>query len=136
MKPPEPSPSAVAAVSDHPGDRAAEAQAALAFADPPGWFARGLLALIRLYQRTLSPALPVLLGPTSGCRFSPSCSHYAAGAIRTHGALPGAWLALGRLARCTPLHRGGFDPVPARRRRPECQAVGHPAGFAPREPAA
>lgn len=76
--------------------------------------ARLLLGLIRLYQRTLSPALPVLTLGACGCRFSPTCSHYAAEAIRTHGALSGTTLAVRRLLKCTPLHPGGHDPVPAR----------------------
>ena len=80
---------------------------------------RGLLALIWLYQRTLSPALPALFGPACGCRFTPTCSHYAADAIREHGALTGAWLAARRLVKCTPFHPGGFDPVP-----PRCVRVG------------
>lgn len=83
--------------------------------------AHALLLLIRVYQRTLSPALPVLTLGACGCRFSPTCSHYAAEAIRTHGALRGAALALARLVRCTPLHPGGFDPVPPR--RPRCARV-------------
>lgn len=88
---------------------------------PAGFF----LLLIRLYQRTLSPALPVLTLGGCLCRFSPTCSHYAAEAIRTHGALRGAWLALGRLAKCTPLHPGGFNPVPApaQRARPICRSA-------------
>lgn len=65
-----------------------------------------LLALIRLYQRFLSPALP------PSCRFYPTCSHYAYEAIATHGAIRGGWLALQRLSRCHPLHPGGYDPVP------------------------
>ena len=88
--------------------------------------ARGLLGLIRLYQVTLSPVLPVLFGPHCGCRFHPSCSHYAAGAIRTHGALRGAALAAWRLLKCTPLHPGGMDPVPPPRAsvsRPVCVRV-------------
>ena len=69
--------------------------------------AKLLLALIRLYQVTLSPY-------TGGCcRFEPSCSKYAAEAIRTHGAAYGSWLALCRLARCHPLGKAGYDPVPA-----------------------
>jgi putative membrane protein insertion efficiency factor len=76
--------------------------------------ARALLAVVRLYQRTLSPALPALFGSTCGCRFTPTCSHYAADAIRLHGALAGSWLAARRLVRCTPLSAGGFDPVPLR----------------------
>ena len=79
-----------------------------------------LLILIRIYQRTLSPVLPVVFGSACGCRFSPTCSHYAADAIRTHGALFGLTLAAIRLLKCTPLHPGGFDPVPARRSRPHC----------------
>ena len=95
--------------------------------------ARALLALIALYQRTLSPALPALFGAGGGCRFAPTCSHYAAEAVRTHGAIAGAWLAARRLVKCTPLHPGGFDPVPAspglrrtsaaRRAAPHCARV-------------
>jgi len=85
--------------------------------------ARTLLGLVWLYQHTLSPVLPAVFGPACGCRFHPTCSHYAAEAVRAHGALTGAWLAARRLLRCTPLHTGGFDPVPASRRhasRPVC----------------
>ena len=85
--------------------------------------AAGLILLVRVYQRTLSPALPVFLGPTCGCRFTPTCSHYAIDALRTHGALYGIFLAVVRLLKCTPLHPGGEDPVPAPRSRPRCQAV-------------
>jgi len=85
--------------------------------------ASALLGLIWLYQKTLSPALPVVFGPACGCRFSPTCSHYAAGAIRTHGAIRGSWLAARRLLKCTPLHPGGFDPVPPARHKPACHAV-------------
>lgn len=79
---------------------------------PAGLPARALLGAIRLYQATLSPALPVLFGPSCGCRFAPTCSHYAADAVSRHGAFRGAWLAVRRLAKCNPLHPGGLDPVP------------------------
>lgn len=62
--------------------------------------------LIRVYQTAISP----LLGPR--CRFYPSCSQYAAEAIRLHGAWRGGWLALRRILRCHPLNPGGYDPVP------------------------
>jgi uncharacterized protein len=75
---------------------------------------RFLLLLIRLYQRTLSPALPILTMGGCACRFSPTCSHYAADAIRTHGVIAGVALAAVRLLKCTPLHPGGFDPVPGK----------------------
>lgn len=84
--------------------------------------AAALLLVIRVYQRTLSPALPILTMGQCGCRFTPTCSHYAAEAIRTHGALHGTALAALRLARCTPLHPGGHDPVPPRR-TPRCARV-------------
>lgn len=69
---------------------------------------RVLLALIRLYQRTLSR----LLGAT--CRFHPSCSHYTAACIQHLGAARGVWLGVRRIARCHPWNPGGIDlpPVP------------------------
>ena len=81
-----------------------------------------LLLLITLYQRMLSPALPVLFGPSFGCRFSPTCSHYAADAVRERGALIGAALTAVRLLKCTPLHPGGHDPV-LPRRTPRCTRI-------------
>lgn len=67
---------------------------------------KAALALIKVYQWTLSP----LLGPH--CRFHPTCSQYAAEAIERFGFMRGSWLALCRLLRCHPFHPGGFDPVP------------------------
>jgi uncharacterized protein len=73
-----------------------------------------LVALIRAYQRFVSP----LLGPR--CRFYPSCSQFAVEAIERHGPVKGGWLALRRIMRCHPLHPGGHDPVPDGPRRPDC----------------
>ena len=64
------------------------------------------VALIRVYQYTLSP----FLGPA--CRFHPSCSEYAYQAIMRHGPLRGLLLAIKRILRCHPFHPGGVDPVP------------------------
>jgi putative membrane protein insertion efficiency factor len=71
----------------------------------PRVMAAVLIALIGIYRSTISP----LLGPS--CRFYPSCSAYAVEAIRRHGPLHGLRLALLRIARCSPLCEGGFDPV-------------------------
>lgn len=65
-----------------------------------------LIALIRVYQKLLSPVLG------TQCRFYPTCSRYAVEALQNHGAVRGSWLMLRRLARCHPLNPGGVDPVP------------------------
>lgn len=65
-----------------------------------------LLGAIRLYQLTLSP----VLGPC--CRYSPSCSHYGAAAIRRFGVMRGGWLTILRILRCNPWGGAGEDPVP------------------------
>ncbi len=72
----------------------------------PGPVARALVALIRGYQRLVSPSLG------KNCRFQPTCSSYAAEAIRLHGSARGVLLGLRRLGKCHPLHEGGYDPVP------------------------
>ena len=66
--------------------------------------------LLRSYRVLISPLF------AGACRFEPSCSHYAEEAVRRHGSLRGFWLTLRRLARCHPLHGGGYDPVPGRGR--------------------
>ncbi len=64
------------------------------------------IALLRFYQRAISPLLPPL------CRFCPTCSQYFIEALQRHGILRGSWLGVKRLLRCQPLCRGGYDPVP------------------------
>lgn len=67
---------------------------------------RSLVILpIRFYQRLISP----MLG--AHCKYYPSCSEYAAQAIRDYGILRGLVLAGWRLLRCNPWSHGGFDPV-------------------------
>jgi putative membrane protein insertion efficiency factor len=67
---------------------------------------RLLMAALRAYRSLLSPWLG------SACRFEPTCSLYALGAIQAHGAAAGSYLALRRVARCHPWCDGGHDPVP------------------------
>jgi putative membrane protein insertion efficiency factor len=67
-------------------------------------------APIRVYQRVISPALP------ARCRYYPTCSQYAVGAIRRYGVLRGLVLAGWRVLRCNPLSNGGVD-------RPEDQTL-------------
>ena len=71
--------------------------------------ARGVIFLIQLYRNTVSPLrLP-------SCRFTPSCSQYAVDALTEYGVVRGGWLAIVRLVKCGPWHRGGWDPIPERR---------------------
>ena len=67
-----------------------------------------ILALVWLYKRLVSPLLGV------HCRFEPTCSEYARGALREHGGLRGGWLAIRRVGRCHPWGGSGYDPVPRR----------------------
>lgn len=70
------------------------------------WPRLGLLGVVKGYRLLLSPWLG------SSCRFEPSCSVYAIGALERHGALAGSYLTLKRLGRCQPWCAGGCDPVP------------------------
>jgi len=67
---------------------------------------RFLLVLIRFYRRGISPLRPPC------CRFTPTCSQYAQEAIEKYGAWKGGLLAVRRILRCNPFHKGGYDPVP------------------------
>jgi putative membrane protein insertion efficiency factor len=73
------------------------------------WALRLALAAIKLYQSEISPTRQPC------CRYTPTCSHYAAQALQAHGVLRGGWLAGRRLVRCRPGAPGGLDPVPPRR---------------------
>ena len=65
-----------------------------------------LLSMIRFYRLFISP----LKAPC--CRFIPTCSEYALEAIQKYGAIKGSWLAVKRILKCHPFHKGGYDPVP------------------------
>ena len=64
------------------------------------------IALVRIYQWTVSPLLP------TACRYTPTCSNYMIEALREWGALKGLWLGLKRISRCHPCGGWGEDAVP------------------------
>lgn len=65
-------------------------------------------APIRFYRKHISPHFPAV------CRYRPSCSAYALGAIERFGIIRGTWLGFLRICRCNPFSHGGWDPVPIR----------------------
>ena len=67
-----------------------------------------LIALIRGYNRFISPLLP------DACIYTPTCSEYAMEAISQWGVVRGLGLAIWRVLRCNPFAKGGYDPVPQR----------------------
>ena len=69
------------------------------------------ISIIKFYQRFISP----LLGENK-CKFHPTCSQYAIEAISTHGAFKGLFMSMWRILRCNPFSKGGFDPVPEKRK--------------------
>lgn len=69
---------------------------------------RILLALLSFYKKAISPYLG------NNCRFTPTCSTYAMGAIERFGVFRGSLLAIWRILRCNPFCKGGWDPVPER----------------------
>lgn len=65
-----------------------------------------LILPIRFYQGAISPWLPAT------CRYTPTCSSYAAEAVQTWGPIKGSWLAIKRIGSCHPWGGHGHDPVP------------------------
>jgi hypothetical protein len=63
------------------------------------------LQLLRAYKWAISPLFP------PACRYVPTCSEYAMEAVERYGALRGGWMAFGRILRCHPFSRSGYDPV-------------------------
>lgn len=65
-----------------------------------------LIYMVVGYKKLISPIFP------PSCRYYPTCSTYMIDAIRKHGAFLGLIMGLGRIFRCHPFIRGGYDPVP------------------------
>ena len=72
---------------------------------------RLLIRLVRFYQKGISPLKPPC------CKYIPTCSQYAVEALERFGALKGTALAVGRILRCNPFSRGGYDPVPEKKKK-------------------
>ncbi|MFW5668562.1 MAG: membrane protein insertion efficiency factor YidD [Acetivibrio ethanolgignens] len=68
---------------------------------------RFFIFLIKLYRKFISP----LKGRPS-CIYTPTCSLYAIQALEKYGIFKGSYLAISRILRCHPFHKGGYDPVP------------------------
>jgi len=66
-----------------------------------------LIALIKVYRKYISP-----LKRIQSCIYTPTCSLYAIEALERYGAIKGTYLAVRRILRCHPFHKGGYDPVP------------------------
>ncbi|MEF2724731.1 MAG: membrane protein insertion efficiency factor YidD [Eubacterium sp.] len=73
---------------------------------------RAMIFLIRTYQTTLSPRFS-----GGACRYTPTCSQYAIEAIEVHGIFKGSLLAARRILRCNPFFKGGYDPVPPKKKQ-------------------
>ena len=72
-----------------------------------GFGARAALGAIAEYQTFISPHLHGVVV----CRFTPTCSHYGAEAIRKYGLMRGGARTAWRLARCNPWTAAGtYDP--------------------------
>ncbi len=69
----------------------------------------GVLAVLHGYRATISHTYGDV------CKYYPSCSAYAVGAVQQHGAVKGSALAAARIARCHPWAAGGIDDVPPHR---------------------
>ena len=70
-----------------------------------------LLWLIRFYRKNISPNKP------PSCKFTPTCSQYGLEAIERFGAFKGGFMTLWRILRCNPFSKGGYDPVPQKKRK-------------------
>ncbi len=69
------------------------------------FFKTVILGLIKFYQKSISPLFP------PSCIYTPTCSQYAVEAITKYGIFKGGFRAVKRVLRCTPFHKGGYDPV-------------------------
>ena len=67
-----------------------------------------IIWLIKIYKKIPGPW-------HNSCKFYPTCSSYAIETIEVHGLFKGLWLTIGRLLRCNPFSKPGYDPVPTKK---------------------
>ncbi|MBQ7504545.1 MAG: membrane protein insertion efficiency factor YidD [Ruminococcus sp.] len=70
-----------------------------------------LIRFIKFYQKNISA------NTSSKCKYFPTCSNYAVEALQIHGFFKGTLLAIWRVLRCNPFSRGGYDPVPEKKKK-------------------
>lgn len=76
-------------------------------------FKRIFIKIIRIYQKIFSPDTGFLkwFFPHGACRYYPTCSEYGRQSIQEHGVVKGLFYTSGRVLRCNPLAKGGYDPI-------------------------
>lgn len=70
-----------------------------------------IIRFIRFYQKNISA------NTSAKCKYFPTCSNYAVEALEIHGFFKGTLLAIWRVLRCNPFSRGGYDPVPEKKKK-------------------
>lgn len=68
-----------------------------------------LIYLIKIYQKIPGHW-------HNNCKFQPTCSNYAIGVLNEFGFFKGSWLMIKRLIKCNPFSKGGYDPIPCRKK--------------------
>ena len=69
----------------------------------------GLIYLIKKYQKIPGPW-------HNHCKYQPTCSNYAIGVLEEFGFIKGCFLMIYRILRCNPFSKGGYDPVPCKKK--------------------
>lgn len=69
-----------------------------------------LIGFVQFYQKFISPMFP------PSCRYTPTCSSYMIQSIERFGAIKGTGMGVWRILRCHPFVKGGYDPVPEKKR--------------------
>lgn len=63
---------------------------------------------INKYQKYISP---MFYAKGIRCKYYPTCSEYTKQAIEKYGLVIGTFKGCGRVLRCNPFSKGGYDPL-------------------------